>query len=61
MIAAVFASIHRKKNQAPFKPEDFMPKTMVEQEPVRLNDEKTAQLLVENFRAYAAAQKATGQ
>lgn len=61
MLAAMLGNIHRKKNQQPFKPEDFMPKGLVDQTPKELTPDQTALLLRQNFEAYAEAQKVTGQ
>lgn len=61
IIASIIANVNRKKNAPPFKPEDFMPKSLVEQEPAQLSPEMTRQILTQNFEAYNAAQKVTGQ
>lgn len=61
MIACMIANVNRKKNQQPFKPEDFMPKGLVEQVPAALSAEQTTHVLRQNFEAYAQAQKVTGQ
>lgn len=60
MIAAMIANVNRKKNQQPFKPEDFMPKSL-QGEKKRMNAEQQAQVLKQNFENYQAAQKVTGQ
>lgn len=61
MMACMIANVNRKKNQQPFKPEDFMPKGLVEQAPKEVVPEQAALLLQQNFEAYAQAQKVTGQ
>lgn len=61
MIACMTANVNRKKNQQPYKPEDFMPKGLTQQDPAQLDAEDTARLIRQNFDTYAAAQKATGQ
>ena len=61
MIASMIANVNRKKNQQLFKPEDFMPKGLVEQAPQELTPDQTALLLQQNFEAYAQAQQVTGQ
>lgn len=60
MIAAMIANVNRKKNQPPYKPEDFMPKGMLD-EPTPMSAEQRAQVLTNNFEAYSEAQKVTGQ
>lgn len=61
MVTAMIANVHRGKTQKPFKPEDFMPKELVLEEPQQLSDEHQALVLRQNFEAYQAAQKATKQ
>lgn len=61
MIASMIANVHRKKNQKPFTPEDFMPKGMLEHTAASGSAEQTAQILLRNFEAYQLAQKVTGQ
>lgn len=60
IIAAMIANVNRKKNQPPYKPEDFMPKGMLH-EPTPMSAEQRAQVLTHNFEAYREAQKVTGQ
>lgn len=60
LIVSMIANVNRTKNQKPFKPEDFMPKGLLN-EPNELSPEQSAQFLKQNFDAYAAAQKVTGQ
>ena len=60
LVASMIANVHRKKNQPPFKPEDFMPKGLLD-EAKPMSDEQRAQVLAHNFQAYQAAQKVTGQ
>lgn len=57
VIAATLANVHRKKGQQPFKPEDFMPKGMLPEESAKGSAEHTAQVLRQNFEAYAARQQ----
>jgi hypothetical protein len=61
MIASMIANVNRKKNAQPFKPEDFMPKGLFQEEPAHLSPELTTQILKQNFESYNAAQKVTGQ
>lgn len=60
VIAAMIANVNRKKNQQPFTPEDFMPKSL-RAEPVEGSAEQRADILKQNFEAYQQAQKVTGQ
>lgn len=60
LVASMIANVHRKKNQQPFKPEDFMPKSL-QHEKQRMDAEQQAQILKQNFENYQAAQKVTGQ
>lgn len=60
IVAAMLANVHRKKNQKPFTPEDFMPKSL-QPEPHEMSGAQRADILRHNFEAYREAQKVTGQ
>jgi hypothetical protein len=60
VIASMIANVNRKKNQQPFTPEDFMPKSLRD-EPIEGSASMRAEILKQNFEAYQQAQKATGQ
>lgn len=60
LIASMTANANRKKGKDPFKPEDFMPKSM-QPEPIEGSASMRAEILKQNFEAYQQAQKVTGQ
>lgn len=60
LIASILANVHRKKNQKPFTPEDFMPTTL-RAEPIEGSAAQRAEILKHNFETYQQAQKVTGQ
>lgn len=57
LIACMLANVHRKPKSKPFKIEDFMPKGMMDQEPVQMSAEQTAFMLRQNFEVYQKANK----
>jgi hypothetical protein len=56
LLASILANVHRKKNQAPFKPEDFMPKGL-QQDPLEMDATRKAEILRQNFETYQQAHK----
>lgn len=59
MVASVLANVNRGKNSKPFKPEDFMPKSINETpEP---DQDAMSQAVLHNFKTYAERVKQRGE
>ena len=60
IIASMLANVHRGKHQKPYKPEDFMPESMTEQDRPESDQESAGQMIAEQFKAFAELQRRQG-